>query len=554
MDVRPWHSAYPSHIPTQISYDTTLTLNNVLLRSFELFADRPAIKCGDDWMSYGDFGRRSKSLGKYLFSLGLKRNDRVAIMLPNSVQYPVCMSGILLSGMVVVNVNPLYTAPELAHQLNDSGAKAIVIAEAMLPVLRKAMDGTDVRHIITVGGQDQDNAGDIPIPVLNLQANNEHSIVPLRLAIGAGKAADDFEIVNVSPQDIAFLQYTGGTTGVSKGAILTHGNLVAQLEQLSAWIGFILDTEGAICVTPLPLYHIFPLVLAIVLMKHGVCNRLVANPRDPIQLFTALKAEPFVLLAGVNTLFNSLVASDGLRDVDFSKAKMIIGAGASIQQAVADRWQAATGVPIAEAYGLSETSPGVTFNVPGLPRWTGTIGVPLPSTDVILLDEDSAIVPVGSPGELCVKGPQVFPGYWRRPDETLKVFTSDGWFRTGDIATMDDTGHFRIVDRKKDMILVSGFNVYPNEIEAAVALMPDILECACVGVVDSRSGEAPHLFVVPKIPNLTPAQIEAHCREHLTGYKIPRYITIVDSLPKSTVGKILRKDLRESLKGISAKT
>jgi len=398
-----------------------------------------------------------------------------------------------------------------------------------------------VRHVITAPMQDVRRSLLAPAGDQAVRARGrELQLVPLHAAITSVQNAD-FSAAKVLPSDLAFLQYTGGTTGVSKGACLTHRNVLVSVLQMQSWLRLTLDLENFELVTPLPLYHIYPLGMALMALASGGHNRLVMNPRDIKSLCAELRRAPFNVLIGVNTLFNGMVNMPELASVDFSRCGMVIGAGASIQAAVARKWEAAGGPPITEAYGLTETSPSATFNAPGC---NGTIGVPVPSTDVLIVDNAGDPVPQGTPGELLIKGPQVFAGYWKREEETRKAFTSDGWFRTGDVVTMDAQGLMTIVDRKKDMILVSGFNVYPNEIEGVVALHPDVLECACIGVPDERSGEVPHLYVVRRSPGLQEDHVEAHCRKLLAPYKVPRHITFLEALPKSTVGKILRKELR----------
>jgi long-chain acyl-CoA synthetase len=415
----------------------------------------------------------------------------------------------------------------------------LLVADPFTALAAEVIDRTQVRHVVSVPMQDVKQA--LLAPAAEPAAHGRQpdvKVVTLRAAI-----AQDASFVRpqVRASDLAFLQYTGGTTGVSKGACLTHRNVLVSVLQMKSWLGLLLDLEQLELVTPLPLYHIFPLGMALMALVSGAHNRLVVNPRDTKALCAELRRAPFDVLIGVNTLFNGLVNAPDLSAVDFSRCKLVIGAGASIQEVVARKWEDAGGPPITEAYGLTETSPSATFNPPGR---NGAIGVPVPSTDVLVVDDAGQPVPVGSPGELLIKGPQVFAGYWKRESETRKVFTEDGWFRTGDVVTMNEQGVMRIVDRKKDMILVSGFNVYPNEIEGVVAMHPDVLECACIGVPDERSGEVPHLFVVRRSPQLREQEIETHCRKLLAAYKVPRHITFVEALPKSAIGKILRKELR----------
>jgi long-chain acyl-CoA synthetase len=449
--------------------------------------------------------------------------------------------------MVAVPVNPLYTPRELKHQLHDSGAVSIIVADHLQKSLEQVLADTSVVQVLTapVLGM-KPIAGNLAAAntgagfFRQVESAGSGAFQSLAQAILQGSRGRLAEVAQTA-QDIAILQYTGGTTGVSKGAVLTHKSVSASLAQVATWAGSALVGAEASMVTPLPLYHIFPLAKALLALSLGCENRLIPNPRDAGSVIAEMKQRPFRTFIGVNTLFNSLVNEPDLQSVDFSATRLVIGAGASIHDAVAKRWLA-TGAPaVTEAYGLTETSPSATFNPPGR---SGTIGIPVPSTDVRLVDESEQDVPLGSAGELLIKGPQLFSGYWNREEETQKAFFDGTWFRTGDIVVMDEQGFMTMVDRKKDMILVSGFNVYPNEIEAVVAMMPDVIEAACVGVPDQRSGEAPHLFVVPRNTMLTAEQVDAHCRGHLAPYKVPRHIALVEALPKSTVGKILRRELR----------
>ncbi|CAN5819355.1 AMP-binding protein [soil metagenome] len=438
----------------------------------------------------------------------------------------------------------MYTARELAHQLQDSGAKAIVTSEAVLPLLQQI--APEVVMQLVVCASTADLLPQCPVAGDSWRADSAHvtpgNAISLGAALAQGASAR-FTPPTIVATDLAFLQYNGGTTGVSKGAALSHANVIAAAVQQYAWQPRVFRPFETRRITPLPLYHIYSFNVALILLAIGGTNRLVPNLRDLQQLFAEIKRGPFDLLLGLNTLFNGLLASGQLDPADFAEARMVIGAGSTVQQVVAERWKAATGVAISESYGLTECSPGVTSNVLGGPDWTGSIGVPVPSTDVQLIDAVGRPMPIDQPGELCVEGPQVFGGYWQRPDETRKVFTADGWFRTGDIATMDEHDMIAIVDRLKDMILVSGFVVYPNEIEAVVAMMPEVLECACVGVPNERSGEVPHLIVVKLDPTLDEAKVIAHCRANLTAYKVPKHTSFVAALPKSPVGKILRREL-----------
>jgi len=542
MPPRPWHRSYPAGIPHEAPLEDGLTLPAMVARSVARYPDVVAFECLGVGISYRELDRWSLRFAAHLQRSGLAAGDRVALMLPNSLAYPVAALGVLRAGMAVVSVNPLYTARELAYQLRDSGAKAIVTSETILPMLREIQAETALQHIVYATAAElwptsaafQPEAGQPPQPGATTFAE----------ALGGGAVSSGFVEPAISANDIAFLQYTGGTTGVSKGAALTHASMIAAVVQQIVWQPSVYLPGDTSCVTPLPLYHIYPLNVMLMLLSIGGTNRLVPNPRELSQLVAEMKRAPFHILLGLNTLFNGLLASGQLDKAQFAAARIVYSAGAAGQQAVAERWKAATGIAFSESYGLTECSPGVTSNVLGAAGWTGSIGVPVPSTDVLLIDAEGRPVPIGTPGELCVKGPQVFAGYWQRPEESLKAFTEDGWLRTGDIATMDENGRFYIVDRLKDMILVSGFNVYPNEIEAVVAMMPAVLECACIGVPDERSGEVPALFVVRRDASLDAAQVAAHCRANLTGYKQPRQIHFIEALPKSPVGKILRRELR----------
>jgi long-chain acyl-CoA synthetase len=547
MPPRPWHRSYPADMPHDAAIEPGLTLPLLLDRSFARYAERTAYTCFEAHLSYRLLDAHSRAFAAFLQSRGLRGGDRVALMLPNCLAYPIALAGVLRAGMVVVSINPQYTARELAHQVRDSGASAIVTIEPVLALLAQIGADSPIRHVVCASAADLSLGSGAWQPTPGAAPLQGATPLPdatwLADALAQGRDAA-FQPASRAPGDIAFLQYTGGTTGAAKGAALSHASTMACVQIQLTWMQRAFSDEGTSCVTPLPLYHVYPLNVALMLISRGGTNRLVQNPRELPQLLAELKRGPFGMFLGVNTLLNGLLASGQLDAADFAGTHIVIAAGASTQQAVAARWKAATGVPITEAYGLTECSPSVAMNVIGGPDWTGTIGVPVPSTDVQLIDADGRPVPLGERGELCVKAPQVFPGYWQRPEETAKVFTADGWFRTGDIATMDERGLIRIVDRLKDMILVSGFNVYPNEIEGVVALMPQVLECACIGVADERSGEAPHLFIVKRDAALTREQVEAHCRENLTAYKRPRHISFVEALPKSPVGKILRKELR----------
>jgi long-chain acyl-CoA synthetase len=547
-----WLAEYPKGVPAEVDLGEYSSVVDVLEKSIERYRNLDAYTCMGQTLRYDDLDRLTQDFASYLQNvLGLNRGDRVAVMMPNLLQYPVALFGILRAGLVVVNVNPLYTPRELEHQLNDSGARAIVIVENFCVTLQQVLARTQVEAVITT------QLGDLhPFPK-NLLINavvkyrkkmvprwNIRGHIPLRAALARGKS-QPYSRVELTPNDTAFLQYTGGTTGLSKGAQLLHGNIVGNLLQMNAWLSVRAEPGKECVITALPLYHIFALTVnCLAFMSIGGKNVLITNPRDMQGFVAELKKHRFTAFTGVNTLFNGLLNTPGFASLDFSALKIVVGGGAAVQQAVAEHWQKVTGKGLTEGYGLTDTSPGVCFSPLDKPEWNGTIGVPLPSTDVCLRDDDNRDVPVGEPGELCVKGPQVMAGYWNKPEENQKSFTPDGYFKTGDIAVMTPKGYFKIVDRKKDMILVSGFNVYPNEIEGVVALHPGVLECACVGVPDDKSGEAVKVFVVKKDPELTLDALKTHCRHHLTGYKVPKHYEFRNELPKSNVGKILRKELR----------
>ena len=541
MEQRLWHAAYPAGLPRDLDFDEGETLVTLLERAFARYAPRTAVSCAGESLTFAEVERASALLARCLQAAGLERGDRVALLLHNNLLYPVALAAILRAGMVGVTMNPLYTGREVQYQLGDSGAAALLAGEPFMPLVAEALDQTQVRHVLTVPMQGVRQALLAPAAPSAVQGGGRDArSVSLCDAI-VTLPPSSFTAAQVQPSDLSFLQYTGGTTGVSKGACLTHRSVLASVLQMQSWLRLALDLENLELITPLPLYHIYPLGMALMALACGAHNRLVVNPRDTKTLCDELQREPFDMLIGVNTLFNAMVASTELSKVDFSRCRLAVGAGASIQEAVAKKWVEAGGPPITEAYGLTETSPSVSFNAPGR---NGTIGAPVPSTEVLIVDDAGQPVPLGTPGELLIKGPQVFAGYWNREEETRKAFTADGWFKTGDVVTMDAQGLMYIVDRKKDMILVSGFNVYPNEIEGVVAMHPDVLECACIGVPDERSAEAPHLFVVRRSPGLLAEELEAHCRKLLAPYKVPRHITFIEALPKSAVGKILRKELR----------
>jgi len=549
---RIWLQQYPEGIPADVDVRAFSSLKEILEKSCARFGDLPAYGNMGVSITYRELDENSRSFAAYLQkTLGLKKGERVAIMLPNVLQYPIALFGALRAGMTVVNTNPLYTARELEHQLKDSGAVAIVVLENFAATLQQVLARTQVRTVITT------QIGDL-FPALkraltNFVVKHVKKMVPAwqiagttsfndALAAGRAQTLDDVPLVL---DDLAFLQYTGGTTGVAKGAMLTHGNLVANLQQVSAWIARDLLDGKETAVIPLPLYHVFALTVNLVVMKIGAHIVLVTNPRDIPGFIATLKKTPFTVIIGVNTLYNALLNAPAFADVPVRQVKVAAAGGMAVQRAVAERWKAVTGTPIVEGYGLTETSPIVICNALNIKDWTGNIGMPIPSTEAAVLDDDGNILPVGEVGEICVRGPQVMTGYWNRPDETAKVFTRDGWFRTGDMGFVDAAGHFKITDRKKDLIIVSGFNVYPNEIEDVVMLHPGVLEVAAIGKPDAKSGEVVKIVVVRKDPALTDAALLAHCRQHLTGYKVPKIIEFRDEpLPKTNIGKILRRELR----------
>ncbi len=553
---RPWLSAYPPGVPADIDPAQYSSLVGLMEESFGRYADRTAYSYMGKSITFGQTDKQSQALGAYLQTLGLAKGDRVAIMMPNVPQYPVAVAAILRAGYVVVNVNPLYTPRELEHQLKDSGAKAIVIIENFAHTLEACLNNTPVKHIVlcTMG----DQLGLLKGAVVNYVVRNVKKLVPafnlpsavaFNDALARGSRA---KLVQppLAPTDVAVLQYTGGTTGVSKGAVLLHRNVIANLLQSEAWnapamVGMPAD-EQVTYVCALPLYHIFAFTVNMMLgMRTGAKNILIPNPRDLPGVLKELSRHRVHSFPAVNTLFNGLANHPDFGTVDWSHLRVSLGGGMAVQSAVAQLWLEKTGCPICEGYGLSETSPSASCNPTTSKVFSGTIGVPIPGTWFKLLDDDGRDVPVGQPGEIAIKGPQVMAGYWQRPDETARVMTADGYFKSGDIGVMDERGYFKIIDRKKDMILVSGFNVYPNEIEEVVALLPGVMECACVGMPDDKSGEAIKLVIVRKNPDLTEAQVREHCKANLTGYKQPKVVEFRADLPKTPVGKILRRELRD---------
>ena len=550
---RPWLDHYPAGIPADIDVNAYRSVAAVFEESFQKFRDRPAYKNFGKVLTYGQIDELSTAFAGYLSGeLGLKKGDRLAIMLPNLLQYPIVLFGALRLGLTVVNTNPLYTTRELHHQLEDSGAKVLVVLDNFAATAEQSLDGTQVKNVITTGVGDM-----IGFPkgnIINFVVKNVRKEVPtfklpsavrFKDALARGKS-HPMPKTDVGHDDIAFLQYTGGTTGVAKGAMLTHRNMVANMLQADAWISGSAKAGEEIIVTALPLYHIFSLTAnGLVFTRMGALNLLITNPRDMKGFVKELSKERFTAITGVNTLFNGLLNTPGFADLDFSGLHLSLGGGMAVQRSVAERWKKTTGVTLAEAYGLTETSPAACINPLDLKEYNGSIGLPIPSTYVQIWTDDGQVLPVGEVGELCIKGPQVMKGYWNRPDETAKVLDANGWLRTGDIARMDANGYVYIVDRKKDMILVSGFNVYPNEIEDIVMRHPGVAEVAAVGIDDEHSGEVVKIFVVRKDPALTEEALREYCRENLTGYKRPKQIEFRDSLPKTNVGKILRRELRD---------
>jgi long-chain acyl-CoA synthetase len=551
-----WLKSYPDNVPADINPDQYRSLVQLFDESFKNFAERNACVCMDKFLTYAEIDLASKRMAAWLQSRGLKKGARVAIMMPNVLQYPIAIIGILRAGYTVVNVNPLYTPRELEHQLKDSGSEAIIVLENFAHTLEQVLGATPVRHIVVASMGEL--LGGLKGMLVNFVVRNVKKLVPAFTLPNTVRFKDmltqgarmPFTPVDSAPSDIAFLQYTGGTTGVSKGAMLTHRNIIANLLQSEAWSIPAIDREPKVeqmqIVCALPLYHIFALtVCAMWGMRLGALNILIPNPRDIGGFIKELAKYQFNMLPAVNTLYNGLLNHPDFAALDFSALKISNGGGMAVQKTVSDRWKSVTGTCIIEGYGLSETSPVATVNRCDITEFTGTIGLPVPSTEVAILDDDGREVALGERGEIAIRGPQVMAGYWQRDDETAKVMTADGYFKSGDIGIMDARGYVTIVDRKKDMILVSGFNVYPNELEGVIAAHPGVLECAVVGVPDEHSGEAVKVFVVRRDPSLTSEQLMEYCKEQLTGYKKPKYIEFRTELPKSNVGKILRRMLRD---------
>lgn len=548
-----WLKSYPQGVPEQIDLNQYRSIGDMFDQAVARFGGRAAFTCMGGTLSFDDLDRLSARFGAYLqHSLGLPRGSRVALMMPNILQYPVAMFGALRAGYTVVNVNPLYTARELEHQLRDAGVQAIVIVENFAATLEKVLPAVQVPHVVVTSlgellGFPKRYVVDFVVRRVRKMVPAWHlpASVSFSAALSRG-ASHRLEAVPVERHDIAYLQYTGGTTGQAKGAVLTHGNILANLQQAHAWIKPFVEEGREVIITALPLYHIFSLTAnCLTFFKIGATNVLITNPRDIPGFVKTLGQHRFTAITGVNTLFNALLHHPDFAKLDFSSLKITLGGGMAVQQAVAEQWRKLTGRPLVEAYGLTETSPAVTINPLDLGEFNHSIGLPVPSTDISLRDDEGNEVLPGQAGELCVKGPQVMREYWQRPEETRRVFTHDGFLRTGDVATVDEQGFVRIVDRKKDMILVSGFNVFPNEVEDVVASHPGVMEVAAVGVPDERTGEAVKLFVVRKDPALTREDIIAHCKQGLTAYKVPHLIEFREELPKTNVGKILRRALRE---------
>jgi long-chain acyl-CoA synthetase len=551
---RPWLASYPKGIPAEIDPGQYRSVAALLEECCDRFRHRPAFTNMGRSITYGDLDRLSATFAAFLVNdLKLAKGERVALMLPNVLQYPIAIMAVLRAGLVVVNTNPMYTPRELKHQLDDSGASAILVLDNFAKTVADVVAGTPCKHVICTGLGDM--LGFPKSAITNFVVRHVKKMVPaysipdairFNEALGRGTRSK-LGKVDVSPDDLAFLQYTGGTTGVAKGAMLTHRNMVSNMLQAYAWISPVTREGEEVVITALPLYHIFALTANfLTFARIGGVNHLITNPRDMPGFVRDIRSTRFTALTGVNTLFAGLLNTPGFDKVDFSRLRLTLGGGMAVQRAVAERWKKTTGCTLAEAYGLTETCPAVCINPLDIAEYNGSIGLPISSTDVSIQDDDGKVLENGATGELCVRGPQVMKGYWNRPDETAKVLTPDGWLRTGDIARIDEKGFVYIVDRKKDMILVSGFNVYPNEIEDVVAQLPGILEVAAVGVPDEKSGEAVKIVVVRKDPGLTEEMIRAHCKANLTGYKLPRFIEFRESLPKTNVGKILRRELRDN--------
>ncbi|MDR6887585.1 MULTISPECIES: long-chain-fatty-acid--CoA ligase [Variovorax] len=559
MTDRPWLGSYPQGVPADIDPSQYQSLVALMEESFAKYADRTAYSFMGKDVSYGETDKLSRAFASYLQGLALAKGDRVAVMMPNCPQYPIAVAAILRAGLILVNVNPLYTPRELEHQLKDSGAKAIIIMENFGTTLQQCIAATPIKHIVLAAMGDR--LGFLKGALVNYVVRNVKKLVPHFSLPGAVRfndaldqgASRTLQLPVIGPDDVAVLQYTGGTTGVSKGAVLLHRNVIANVLQSEAWnepaMAQVPAGEQPTGVCALPLYHIFAFTVGMMLsMRTGGKLILIPNPRDLAGVLKELSKHTIHTFPAVNTLFNGLANHPDFNTVNWKNLKVSVGGGMAVQAAVAKLWLEKTGCPICEGYGLSETSPSATCNPTNSKAYTGTIGLPLPSTSLKLLDDEGREVLPGQPGEIAIKGPQVMAGYWQRPDETAKVMTADGYFKTGDIGMVDERGYFKVVDRKKDMILVSGFNVYPNEIEDVVAQIPGVLECAAVGIVDEKTGEAVKLVIVKKDDSLTEAQVREYCKANLTGYKQPRIIEFRTDMPKTPVGKILRRELRDAKK------
>jgi len=556
---RIWLDHYPRGVPAEIDVNEYASAREVFEESCRKFATRPAFSCMGRSITFADLDALSSTFGAWLQHQGCTKGTRVALMMPNILQYPVCLFGALRAGCAIVNVNPLYTARELEHQLVDSGAEVIVVVENFARTLQSVVANTKIRQVVVT------SIGEmlaIKGRLVDLVLRRVKKVIPKFSLPGAIRFSDamhqgrklSLSRVPLSHDDLAFLQYTGGTTGIAKGAMLLHRNIVANMLQARAWVRPVLDEHRReVILTPLPLYHIFALTAnCLVFMSVGGENVLITNPRDIPHFIKEMRRYHFTAMTGVNTLFNALLHNEKFAQMSFKSFHLTLGGGMAVQEAVAKRWKEVTGVTLVEAYGLTETSPAATMNPLDVTEYTGAIGLPISSTDVALRDDSGNDVALGEAGEICIRGPQVMAGYWQRPDETAQVMTSDGFFMTGDIGKMDSRGYITIVDRKKDMILVSGFNVYPNEIEGVVVMLPGVVECAAVGIIDKSSGEAVKLFVVRRDPALTVEQVLDHCRNHLTAYKCPRDVEFRRELPKSNVGKILRRELRDEARRSAA--
>jgi len=550
-----WIKTYPPGVPAEISIDHVASLVTLFEDACRKYADQVAYISMDREMTYGELDRLSRDFAGWLQSIGLKKGDRVALMMPNLLQYPVALFGTLRAGCVVVNVNPLYTPRELEHQLKDSEAKAIVIVENFASTLQQVIGKTDVKNVIVTPMGDM--LGMIKGTLVNFVVRRVKKMVPawslpgsinFTAALAAGRR-HGMEPAVLGQDDLAFLQYTGGTTGVSKGAMLTHGNITSNVMQAYAWIKPAIEEGKEFIITALPLYHIFALTAnCLTFLMIGARNLLIVNPRDMAGFIKEWSKYPISVATGVNTLFNGLLNHPDFAALDFSTMKLSLGGGMAVQAPVAERWQKVTGSPLLQAYGLTETSPAATINPLNLKEFNGSIGLPISSTEVSIRNDDGKEMPLDQVGEICIRGPQVMAGYWQRPEETANVMYADGFLRTGDMGYVDHLGYVYLVDRKKDMILVSGFNVYPNEVEEAVAMHEGVSDVAAIGVADANSGEAVKIFVVRKDPKLTAEEIIAHCRKHLTGYKVPKQVEFRADLPRTNVGKILRRALKEGAK------